>query len=184
MIHAKMLIVINEVENGIYKTKQKLSGMPKETNLAITRAANRAIQQAKTAGSKKVRETYNIQKSNLDPRIHVIKGYGTTALARFTVKGRALRDINFKNALKRKGIFVQVKKGEGGLIEGAFYQKVYSGLAIFHRFTDERYPIIMEHGPSVAQMFGNPDVIEEVTDVGSKAFEIRLHHEVERILGR
>ena len=35
----------------------------------------------------------------------------------------------------------------------------------------------MEHGPSVAQMFGNPDVIEEVTDVGSKAFEIRLHHE-------
>lgn len=176
-----MLIVIDELENGIYKAKQKLAGMPKETNLAIIRAANRAIQQAKTAGSKKVRDTYTIQRTNLNSRIYVIKGYGN---ARFVVKGRALRDINFKNVPKRKGIFVQVKKGEGGLIEGAFYQLVNTGFGIFHRETDERYPIIMEHAPSVAQMFGNPDVVKEVTDVGAKAFETRLYHEVERILER
>lgn len=179
-----MLIVVNEIENEIDTARRKLAGMPRETNLAIIRASNRAIQQAKTAGSKKVRGTYNIQKSNLDSRINIIKSNGSSAMARFIAKGRPLKDINFKNTYRKKGIFVQVKKGQGGVINGAFYAVVNSGVGIFTRKTRKRFPIEMKYGPSVAQMFGNPDVIEEVTDVGSKAFEIRLHHEVKRILER
>ena len=72
-----MLIVVNEIENEIDTARRKLAGMPRETNLAIIRASNRAIQQAKTAGSKKVRGTYNIQKSNLDSRINIIKSNGS-----------------------------------------------------------------------------------------------------------
>jgi hypothetical protein len=175
-----MLITIKENGNEIEKAIQKLSGMPKETNLAITRAANRAIQQAKTAGSKKTRSTYNIQKSNLDSRINIIRGN----MAKFIVRGRPLKAVNFRNTRRKKGVFVQVKKGQGGLINGAFYTVVNSGLGIFTRRTKKRLPIDMKYGPSVAQMFGNPDVVEEIKDVGAKAFETRLKHEVERILER
>lgn len=179
-----MLIVVNEIENEIDTARRKLAGMPRETNLAITRAANRAIQQAKTVGSKKVRSTYNIQKSNLDSRINIIKSNGSSAMARFIAKGRPLKDINFKNIQRKKGIFVQVKKGQGGVINGAFYAAVNTGVGIFTRKTRKRFPIEMKYGPSVAQMFGNTNVVKEVTDIGAKAFETRLHHEVERILER
>ena len=42
-----MLIVVNEIENEIDTARRKLAGMPRETNLAIIRASNRAIQQLK-----------------------------------------------------------------------------------------------------------------------------------------
>jgi hypothetical protein len=46
----------------------------------------------------------------------------------------------------------------------------------------ERYPVEGLYGPSVPQMFGNPDVLDAMQERGAEVFENRLAHEIERRL--
>ena len=47
----------------------------------------------------------------------------------------------------------------------------------------ERYPVKGLYGPAVPQLFGNPDVMEQMQERGSEVFDARLEHELDRLLG-
>lgn len=185
-----MLITIKQSDEDIKKARTLLADMPQRVEKAIAFASNTAIRSARTAGNREVRKTYvGMKAGQINNRIKISKAAvvsftGKAVVASMYCKGRTIRSINFINRPTTKGIFVRVKKGEGGIIRSSFYAKVNSGVGIFTRSSKDKYPIEMMYGPSMPQMLGNKKVVEAINDRGAEVFETRLAHEVERLLNK
>lgn len=52
------------------------------------------------------------------------------------------------------------------------------------RVGKSRYPVEGLYGPSVPQLYGNPEVMDIMQERGGQVFESRLEHEIERRIGR
>lgn len=150
----------------------------------IIRATNRAAVHARKVGLKEIGKVYAI-KPNQVRKQAVIRDemLGTT----IHVKGHMIPIadgstdgmVRYKGKVQPKGIFVQVKKGSGSLVPRSFD---YGG-RFFARTSKKRFPIKGLYGPSVPQLFGNPDVVEAMEEAGMDMYEKRLEHELDRLIG-
>ena len=167
------------------ETAQKILGnvSEKDAGKAISRAMNRAILAARTAGTKAVRQEYVISAKDVKADMTMKKASYTNLHASLTARGPMIDLMQFKVKIQSKGVFAQVKKGGGGIIPKAFFASTGKSAGVFHRTTTSRLPIQREFGPSIAQMFGNESVISQMEKRSSEVLEERLAHELDVILG-
>lgn len=159
---------------------------------AAGRAGKRAMQHGKTTAVRIVREDYTIKASALRNDLNIKVNKNGELSMEMLSKGyvKKLSDFNFSP--KRKGgrrptrLTIQVKRGQGGTIRGAFYADAFPGVGsdgIYVRRGKHRRPLDEKFGPSVPQMLGTPENSGRIgTAIESKFLE-RLDHEVGNILG-
>ncbi len=143
-------------------------------------ASKRAITTARKAGIKALGHIYvfkgvSVLKSSIpinklnDGAEMRIKGGYTSAQKYFKIK-----------SLKRKGVFVSIKKGIETNVPNGFVST--SGI-FMKRQGKDRYPLKGIYGPALPQMFGNETVMNAMQKEGMEMYEKRLYHELERALG-
>lgn len=160
--------------NNLLRVLEQLNQQGAQT--AVKRASKRAATAARTAGTKAIRSIYTIKSSNLKARTQIRSdGDGTTLL----VRGSTEPVSRYKAVPRQHGVFVAVKRNGGGQVARSF---MLHGNFIA-RVGKERYPVKGLYGPAVPQLFGNPDVMEQMQERGSEIFGSRLEHELNRLLG-
>ena len=143
---------------------------------AIQRASKRAATAARTAGTKSIRSIYTMKSGNLKARTQIRKeDDGTTIL----VRGSTEPVSRYKASKRKYGVFVAIKRDGGGRVPRSFTLNGH----FVARAGKERYPVKGLYGPAVPQLFGNPEVMEEMQERGQEVFNSRLQHELERLLG-
>ena len=143
---------------------------------AIQRASKRAAPAARTAGPKSIRSIYTMKSGNLKARTQIRKeDDGTTIL----VRGSTEPVSRYKASKRKYGVFVAIKRDGGGRVPRSFTLNGH----FVARAGKERYPVKGLYGPAVPQLFGNPEVMEEMQERGQEVFNSRLQHELERLLG-
>ena len=143
---------------------------------AIQRASKRAATAARTAGTKSIRSIYTMKAGNLKARTQIRKeDDGTTIL----VRGSTEPVSRYKASKRKDGVFVAIKRDGGGRVPRSFTLNGH----FVARAGKERYPVKGLYGPAVPQLFGNPEVMEEMQERGQEVFNSRLQHELERLLG-
>lgn len=148
----------------------------REARVACIMAGKRAAVAARTAGSRKVREVYVIKASDVRSKARV-KGTGDGAV--LEIKGATEPVSKYKAQKRRAGVFVAVKRGSMKKVERSFT----IGTRFVARVGRERLPVKGLYGPSVPQLFGNPEVMEVMQERGGEVFAARLEHEIEYRLG-
>lgn len=149
---------------------------PKGLQKAIQRASKRAAIAARTAGTKSIRSIYTIKSGSLKARTQLRNdANGTTILVRGTTEPVS----RYKSSKRKYGVFVAIKRDGGGRVPRSFSLNGH----FVARAGRERYPVKGLYGPAVPQLFGNPDVMEEMQDRGREIFNSRLEHELERLIG-
>lgn len=150
----------------------------------IVRATNRAAVHARKVGLQEIGKIYAIKTNQVRKQAAIRdEMLGTT----IHVKGHMIPIANgstgeivqYKGKVQAKGIFVQVKKGSGSLVPRSFDH----GGRFFARTSKKRFPIKGLYGPSVPQLFGNPDVMDAMEEAGMDMYEKRLEHELDRLIG-
>lgn len=146
-----------------------------EMGRAITQAARRAALAARTAGTKQVHSVYTIKSSDLKSHIS-INSLSDGAVIDF--RGGSEKVEKYKAKANQRGVFVTIKRGNT--------TKVPRGFSLRGQFVArvgrERLPLKSLYGPSVPQLYGNPEVLEIMEERGNEVFETRLEHEIERRL--
>ena len=176
-----MMVTIDD--NGLREAEKILNGISTQgAGKAISRALNRSILAARTAGTKAVGQEYAIKASDIKANLTMKKASYTNLTASLSAKGPAVDIMNFKVKLGSP-IFAQVKKnGGGGYLKDSF-AVVQPSLRVLHRQGAARNPTSRSFGPSIAQMFGNEATIKAMTDRASEVLETRLQHEMGNIIG-
>ena len=130
---------------------------------AIQRASKRAATAARTAGTKSIRSIYTMKSGNLKARTQIRKeDDGTTIL----VRGSTEPVSRYKASKRKYGVFVAIKRDGGGRVPRSFTLNGH----FVARAGKERYPVKGLYGPAVPQLFGNPEVMEEMQERGQEVF--------------
>mgnify|MGYP000139359117 FL=1 len=117
-----------------------------------------------------------MKSGNLKARTQIRKeDDGTTIL----VRGSTEPVSRYKASKRKYGVFVAIKRDGGGRVPRSFTLNGH----FVARAGKERYPVKGLYGPAVPQLFGNPEVMEEMQERGQEVFNSRLQHELERLLG-
>lgn len=93
-----------------------------------------------------------------------------------------------KNASDKrpKVLKVAVKKNGTKALPGAFVALGRSSgkQHVLMRVGRSRYPINIKYGPSIPEMAGNEKIAQLVEGRAREVFDVRLQHEMSRVLGR
>lgn len=153
----------------IYKEQKenieaRLIGIKNGAPKVIKNAINKAVDSAKNDMVNKVKETYTIKSKNaITKTIKISKANIKNLTATITSRGVAvpLIDFNVKPSKPLKGknrpyLYVQVKKGEGGIIKRAFITKgkTTGKIGIYERVGNARYPISQKYGHQSLRWLG------------------------------
>lgn len=144
---------------------------------AMNLAAVRAASCAETVGKSHVKKTYTVDNKSIKRAIRVIQMQDGAILK---VAGKRLSAGHYKTKKRKKGIFVSVKKGSGGVVPRSF---AWSNTFWQREEGEPREPFDKIMSPSVPQLFGNKEVLKEMAKEAMKKYEERLRHEVGRIMG-
>lgn len=156
-----------------------LSDLKEEnTKKIVQRASKRAAVTARKAGTKKIREVYNVKNvavihsrvkfSQIDDGINII------------VRGPYEPVTKYKASKRKKGVFVSIKKDSGDIIDRSY---TLNGQYKMRKEKRGRLPVKNIYGPAVPQLFQNKQVEAEMEKEGIEMYEKRLWHELDRILG-
>jgi len=112
MIDLQVLLNISDIEKILNEDA---------INKAITRSLNRAANAAITAGSKKIREEYNIKAKDIRSATKIKKATFVSNEVVITITGGAIPFRYFSPKQTLKGVTVKIKKGgKRTLVKGAF----------------------------------------------------------------
>lgn len=95
--------------NGLDNVRKKLD--PQIARRAIVRSLDRTVSSAKTEASSTLRDKYNIKKSDLDPKMSVMKASHTNLAAYLTLTGEPISLMRFNPVQVRGGIRTFIKQG-------------------------------------------------------------------------
>ena len=157
---------------------------PKDVEKALSWAVNATARKAATEISKETRKRYTVSAGDIRKRLR-IERYRRDVDRAILYTGRRLPLVQFKpserwvsvnpkrrvqsgprkgSMARRRGVTVQVRKGEGRkLVQGGWLAKNH----IFRRKTrsDNQSIPEMRFGPSIPEMVDNPQVIEAAQDL-------------------
>ena len=175
--------IVFKGDKEIKKVASLLQNVPNAMPKAVSRAANRAIQSARTQGVKTARSEYLIKAGDVKATLSISKASTSFLSASIRSSGRPISLKKFKTSKNRKGIRAKVKKTGGKTIPKAFFTTMKnSHQGVFIRKGKERYPIENLHGPSAPQTLGNEKVTQAMEKRAQEQFETRLIHETGRLL--
>lgn len=178
-------------EDQLERAKELLATIPDGVERAAASALNRAVEHAKTQAMRKVRQTYTIKLARIDARLQIQKATRSSLFASIRNVGRPIALSYFTirpnhPATKRtkKIVYAQVRRDGGSEIRKAFVARMKSGHDGVFRRTDgnQSLPISEFYGPSLPQMLGSPTVSTFVTEAATNMLQVRLEHEVSRLL--
>ncbi len=169
------------------EVEQQLGSFSNKAPTVISRALNRAAQNAKASTVSKLREEYILKAKDIRDTIKIRKATQRSLGAVVTSIGNKVPLIKFKVSPNKpnpqkpsKVLKAGVKKGGLKEIIGAFVANI-NGNKVFEREGKNRLPIKQLFGPSVPEMLGNESVKTYIEREATKMFDKRLEHEINRV---
>lgn len=163
------------------------STTPKQARIVLWRAINRAATAGKTRASVQIRRNYYIKAEDIKRRIKIRTATVNRLSAVISASGPVTPLMKFNVTPSFPNVMLVrarvKKKGSQKPIPNAFVTRVKNGhVNVFTRVGSSRYPIRGRYGPSVPQMMGNEDVIENILGRTQEVLDSRLEHELTRLL--
>lgn len=181
--------MIEITSEAIERAEILLAGVPKGAERAFSNAINRALSYGKTQAFREVRKVYEVKQGTLNSAtVTRTQNASTGTLAGYiSFSGVKLPLYQFNVSPKGKQKSQHVKagllKGSWTVFQDAFIAQMDSGhIGIFERSGTRRLPIKQFMGLSGAQMVGNNEVIEKMTQSAQDKVNERVEHEINRIL--
>lgn len=185
-------------ERTLKIARELFADSPKVVRIAAAKAINRANTAVQKDVSKAIRAHYEISAKNIkkgfklkratagQPIGAVVSRGAPTLITRFKLKPDPTKMLS---ALRRGAIAgrsigpisVKVKKGDAFVpVKGLFIQRTSrSGYAgPMQRYMKAAYPLRIPYGPSVPQMFGSAEALNELIPVAEKVLNDRFLHEI------
>lgn len=173
--------------NALLKAQEMLKNIPGGMQTATARAINRALQGARAAAVKAIRERYTVRATDIRETLKIKKATKSDLEGSLTSRGTKL-DINashFKvrprtdtTGNRQRKVVAEIVKGSPFEVQRGF---IYNS-QVFRREGRTRLPIAKQVGPAVPQMLEQDDVLQRTTEVISERFRERLEHETEVLL--
>lgn len=154
---------------------------PKQAKIILWRALNRAATAGRTRASVSIRQNYIIKAGDVKKSIKL----KSASLSRLNAELRAsgpVTPLMLFRVSPGTPVKAAVKKFGMKPIDNAFVTRSRGGVNVFVREGASRYPIKALYGPSIAQMLGNEDVLENVIERTQEVLDERLEHELARLL--
>lgn len=151
------------------------------------RALNRAATAAKTRASVSVRKRYIVKAADVKKRIKIRKASAGNLSAQLRAVGPVTPLMKFDVTPKfpdAMPVRARVLKSSGRKsIQSGFVAQMSNGhVNVFTRVGQSRYPIKGRYGPSVPQMIGHEEPLEDITQRAQEILDKRLDHELSRLL--
>lgn len=182
-----MIEVSTTAINEARKTLENIpNGIERATTSAINKTARGVrtdvvteIRQDYAIKAKDIRNTLTLTKASKRSLSAVVKSVGSPiSLAKFNIRPGRIQRKGSNN----KPIRVQVKKGGGGPLRGAFLAQFSSGhMAVVERKGRARYPIRELYGPPVPKMLKNKGVLDKLNVKAKARMDKNFSHEIARI---
>lgn len=169
-----------EIEiSSIAELERTLKALSSEqARKAVYVAAKDAATSARKVGTQKIGKTYTMKARDMKAAAQIRPIPDGVVI---DIKGPPEGIKKYKAAERKYGIFASIKKGRGIRVPRSFATR--NGVFL-SRAGKERYPLEGLYGPSVPQLYGNPEIMESMEKQGAEVFEERLEHEIERRIGK
>ena len=182
-----MRIVVDDDE--LKRVRQQLGELQHKAPNVISRALNRSLTNINTTIRKGVRTKYTVQATDVKDRLDSVRASPSKLAAKVTAKGRPIGLDKFKvspktvNPRRKKQLKISVKKGSAKEILGAFIGN-QGNEKVFIRDGKPRLPISRLFGPSVPQMIGNNEVVEQINQSAYETYHKNINYEINYLLGK
>ncbi len=153
---------------------------PNNVSAHISSAINRTAQHARKVGDTEIRGVYTIKKRDITRRVTIERASKGNLQAVIRVKGPEENVSVYKSSLRKKGVFVSIKRGGGTMVPRSFDKQKQKNF--FAREGAARLPIRPLFGPSVPQLWENEVVMENLQEETMEMYQRRLRHELERLM--
>lgn len=195
-------------DQSLKDVEQRLGQFPDKAPNAIANALNRSVSNISSNIVKETRKNYHIKATDVKSTLKTFKASRSKLSVEVKSQGKVLGLNKFKvspmtvNPRRKNQLKIAVEKTGMKQIHGAFIANL-NGIKVFKGSgkkvipTKGRYvgrqnsrtkgPLMREEinrlfGPSVPQMIGNEDVVENINHQAWITYEKRLNHEINRIL--
>ena len=153
---------------------------PNNLSTHIAAAINRTAQHARKIGDTEIRDVYTIKKRDITKRVSIERASKGNLQAVIRVRGPEERVSVYRSSMRKKGVFVSIKKGGGTVVPRSF--DMQNRKDFFAREGAARLPIRPLFGPSVPQIWGNEVVMENLQEETLEMYQKRLRVELNRII--
>jgi len=159
---------------------------PRQAKVVLWRAINRAATAGQTRASVAIRKEYIIKAADVKKRIKIRKSTANNLSAQLRASGPVTPLMKFDVTPSFPGMMqvrARVKKGGRKPIQNGFVTRTGNGhVNVFTRSGSSRLPIQGRYGPSIAQMMGKDEVVENIEQHVQTKLDERLEHELDRLL--
>ena len=161
---------------------------PRQAQIVMWRAITRAATAGRTRASVNVRKNYMVSANDVKKTIKISKQSSATLSANFRSVGSVIPLIDFDTTpgeASNLPVRSRVSKTGGKKpVPNAFVARATSNskVHVFTRAGGSRYPLKTLYGPSVPQMIGREDIMDNILDRTQTVLNERLDHELERLL--
>ncbi|MER2126296.1 phage tail protein [Solibacillus sp.] len=166
--------------------EQLFDATPRQANIILWRALNRAATAAQTRASVTVRREYVIKAADVKKRIKIRKATAGNLSAQIRASGPVTPLMKFDvtpTFPDSTQVRARVKKGGRKPIQSGFVVRTgNSHVNVFTRSGRSRLPIKGRYGPSIAQMMGKDEIVEDIQTRAQDVLDKRLEHELDRLL--
>lgn len=182
-----MRIVVNDDE--LKRVQEQLGELQRKAPNVIAKSLNRSLSHINTTIRKEVRDEYTVKAQEVKDRLESVRASTSRLAAKVTAKGRPLGLEKFRvnpktvNPRRKKQLKISVKKGSAKEILGAFIGN-QGNEKVFIRDGKPRLPISRLFGPSVPQMIGNDEIVEQINESAYVTYQKNINHEINYLLGK
>lgn len=174
------MISIEMDKKALAQALKAMKIAPKKVAQAIAAAENRTITQTQKEISKKVSGTYFIKSRTVKQTLISKRASASKLEAYVKSEGHPIYLGRFKVGPynRKRRMWARVRKGaKRTAIPGLFRSVAGKGPA--HRMSKNRHDIAIPFGPSVPQMIGNKEILEEIAKHSEETLNKRVMHELE-----
>lgn len=159
---------------------------PRQAKIVLWRAINRAATAGQTKASVTIRKQYIIKAGDIKKRIKIRSASANALSAQIRASGPVTPLMKFDVTPSFPDVMqvrARVKKGSRKPIENGFVVRAGNGhMNVFTRVGRSRLPIQGRYGPSVAQMMGKDEIVDDIQTRVQDVLDNRLEHELNRLL--
>lgn len=174
------------------KARRQLAELDKAMRRAVPRALNRAAVSARAEATRAIRgEGYKLRAAVIKDQLGIQRATLQNPVARLEARYKAIPLLEYRARQTRKGVSVDVLRGRR-TISSVFIAKMPSGhRGVFRRIGRKNrwelrhgkrvrtgLPIKELFGPSVADAFANPKVIQKLREHAMERFDVELRREL------
>ncbi|BAQ11450.1 hypothetical protein OXB_2980 [Bacillus sp. OxB-1] len=162
-----------------------LSRTPEQANQVLARSINSSAVRGKQRAATSVRKVYSVERLGALKDLKILRASPSYLRAILKSTGTPIPLIKFDTIPKIPDVARVkarvMKSNSHKSIDSAFVSQMNNAhINVFERVGKSRTPIRGLYSPSLPQMYGNEDVVEDV----DKVIAEKLSHELEKALGK